>query len=137
MKPFSPSWKSSTQPRKQRNYRARLPLHLRRKLLHAALSEELRKKYRRRSLTVRRGDRVRVLRGAARSKEASVARVDYRHERLELAGIEHSKKDGAKLPFPIHPSNVMIIELDLGDALRKKKLEQRQEPRQAEHHGAP
>jgi len=122
MKPFSPSWKASASPRKQRKYRARLPLHLRRKLMHAVLSKELRKKYRRRSFTVRRGDKVRVMRGRSRSREAKVERVDYRNERLELTGIERTKKDGAKLLAPVHPSNVMIIELDVSDKLRKQKL---------------
>ena len=38
---FSKHWKSSKQPRKQRKYRAKAPLHIKRKLLNVNLSKEL------------------------------------------------------------------------------------------------
>jgi len=34
-----------------------------------------------------------------------------------------AKKEGTKLPVPLTPSNLMIIDLNLGDKKRKAKLE--------------
>ena len=42
---FSTKWNSSRQPRKQRKYLANAPLHLKRVLLSANLSKDLRKRY--------------------------------------------------------------------------------------------
>ena len=52
-KKFSASWKTSTQPRKQRKYRHNAPMHLRQKLVSVHLSKDLRKNYGKRSIPVR------------------------------------------------------------------------------------
>lgn len=44
----------SKQPRKQRKERFNAPLHVRQKLMHAMLSPELRKEYKKRSAQVKR-----------------------------------------------------------------------------------
>ena len=51
---FSKSWKSSKQPRKQRKYIAKAPLHIKRKLMGVNLSKELRKKHGKRNIVVRK-----------------------------------------------------------------------------------
>ncbi|HSQ01903.1 MAG TPA: 50S ribosomal protein L24, partial [Methanobacterium sp.] len=53
----------STQPRKQRKFIYKAPLHIRHKLMSVTLSEELREQYGRRSLPVKTGDTVKVMRG--------------------------------------------------------------------------
>ena len=123
MKTFSRSWKSSKKVRKQRKYRSNLPLHLRSKLVHVHLSKELHQKYNRRSVVVRLGDKVRVMRGKFRKSEGKVDRIDRKREALYITGIELIKKEGAKVLLPIHPSNVLIVELKLDDKKRKEKLE--------------
>ena len=51
------------QSRKQRNYRHKAPLHIKQKFVSAHLSKELRQKCGRRSLGVRKGDKVKVTTG--------------------------------------------------------------------------
>lgn len=123
MKAFSRSWKSSKKAKKQRKYRANLPLHLRSKLVHVHLSKDLRQKYGRRSVVVRVGDKVRINRGKFRKSEGRVERVDRKKEGLYISGVELIKKEGAKVMLPTHPSNVMIVELKLDDKKRKEKFE--------------
>lgn len=120
---FSPAWKKSRQPRKQRKYLHRAPLHLRQKLFHVHLSPELRKKYGFRNVLVRKGDKVRILRGQFSKKEGRIDRLNLKRGLIFVSGIEVIKKDGTKIPFALKPSHLMITELGLEDKLRRSKLE--------------
>jgi len=108
---FYSGLRASAQPRKQRLFRYRAPLHLRGKFLHATLSEELRKKLKKRSLRVRKGDRVRIMRGDFKGLEGEVLSVDTKKGRIRVQGASIRKADGTEVPMPIHASNVMIIKL--------------------------
>ncbi len=119
---FSLNWLSSRQPRKQRKFRVNAPLHLRHKFLSATLSKELRKKYGKRSVPVRKGDEVLVMRGKFAKKTAKVNSVNLTKSRLVLEGIQATKRDGTKVSFPINASNVMIKTLDLEDKKRIKAI---------------
>jgi len=121
-KSWSPAWKASSKPRKQRKYRANLPLHQRKKLMQSPLAKELKKRYGKNAVTVRSGDTVKVMRGSSRGKALKVDRVDYTQERVYLAGIMATRKDGTQKPRGIHPSNVLITELNLGDKRREESL---------------
>jgi large subunit ribosomal protein L24 len=120
---FSKSWKSSKQPRKQRKYIANAPLNIKRKMLAGRLSKDLTKRYSRRSLSVRKGDTVKVLRGNFKDHSGKIEKVLTKRLRVYIEGIQNLKRDGNKMPYPIHPSNLVIIELDLGDKERQKMLE--------------
>ncbi|MBI2129408.1 50S ribosomal protein L24 [Candidatus Woesearchaeota archaeon] len=122
---FSKSWNSSSQPRKQRKYRANAPLHIKGKFLAAHLSKELRKAYNRRGMRLRAGDKVKIMVGQFRKQEGNVEKVDTKKERAYVAGIEIVKRDGSKTLYPIHPSNLMITGLNLEDKKRKKILERK------------
>ncbi len=119
---YSSKWKSSAQPRKQRKHAFNAPFHVKSKQLSAGLCEELRKKHKSRNVRVRVGDRVKVLRGQFKSQMGKVERVDVDSQRIFVEKLEISRKDGSKSPYPIHPSNVQVIELDLSDKKRKQKL---------------
>ncbi len=124
MKKFSKSWVRSKKPGKQHKYVANAPLHLRHKMMAATLSKELRKQYGRRSMPVRKGDKVKVLRGQFKNVIGEVERRDVRHYKIFVKGAEIKKREGQQAsPYPIHPSNVKIIELKLDDKRRKAALE--------------
>ena len=118
-KKFSTSWKASSQPRKQRKYRYNAPLHVRQKLVHVHLSKELRQKHGSRAMQVRKGDKVKVLRGKFRKQEGKVERVELKRERLFVTGMDYTKKNGTKILVPLRPSNLMIVALDMADKRRK------------------
>ncbi|MEM2564172.1 MAG: 50S ribosomal protein L24 [Candidatus Bathyarchaeia archaeon] len=115
----------SAKPSKQRKMLYQAPYHILGKILSAHLSEELRKTYRTRSLPVRTGDTVRVLRGDYKGVEGKVMRVDRKKYRVFIEGITREKADGTTILVPIHPSKVEITRLNLDDELRKRILERR------------
>ncbi|MGM5480951.1 MAG: 50S ribosomal protein L24 [Nanobdellota archaeon] len=117
---YSTHWKSSKNPRKQRKYQYNAPLHTRGSFFHAPLSKELRKKYNTRSVRVRKGDKVAVMRGQFKGKTGSIDRVDLSRNKIFVAGVELSKKDGSKTPYPLHASNVMITTIGSEDKRRFK-----------------
>lgn len=119
---FALSWRRSQQPRKQRLFRRRAPLHIKQKFMHVHLSPELRKKYSLRNIQLRKGDKVRVLRGEFKKKEGKVDKIDLKREKVFITGIERVRKEGTKLPVPFHPSQLMILELNLEDKKRRQKL---------------
>ncbi len=121
MKTFSKQWIRSKNPKKQRKYRANAPLHIKQKFISAHLSKELRQKYKRRSLGLRKGDKVKVMRGQYKKKIGKIDRVDLKNTRVYIEGMDIIKKEGSKALFPINPSNVMIIELNLDDKKRLKE----------------
>lgn len=115
---FSTSWNSSEQPRKQKKFRIKAPLHLRHKLVSANLSKELREKYKRRSFPVRKNDKVKVMVGKFKGKDGKITDVDLRTLRVSIEGIQIQKKDGTKINVYIQPSNLQIQELNLEDKER-------------------
>ena len=115
----------SKKPRKQRKFIYNADQHLRRKMLSAHLSKELRDKYHRRSFPVRKGDEVQIMRGKFKGKKGKVVKVDYKKYRIYIEGITIKKADGTERLFPIHPSNTMIVSLDLSDKKRVEALEKK------------
>ncbi|HIE24114.1 MAG TPA: 50S ribosomal protein L24 [Candidatus Korarchaeota archaeon] len=117
----------SSKPSKQRKYLYRAPKHHRGKIMSAHLAPELREKYLTRSFPIKVGDKVVVLRGDYKLHEGKVIKVDRKKYRIHIEGLRRRKVDGTEVPIPIHPSKVMIIELDLKDEERKAALERRGE----------
>lgn len=120
---FSTSWLSSSQVRKQRKYRHNAPLHVRHKFLSAQLSKDLRKKYGKRSLPLRKGDEVLVMRGQFKKKKAKVISLDLASSRVTLEGLQRSKRDGTKIAVPINARALQIQTLVLEDKERIAVLE--------------
>lgn len=125
VKKFSNAWKSSKKPRKQRKYRHNAPLHIKKKFVSAHLSKELRKKHKIRSISLKKGDKVKVVRGQFKKHTGKVDRVDVKNCEIFIEGIEITKKDGTKTTRSIHPSNLLIIELNLDDKMRQKILDRK------------
>jgi large subunit ribosomal protein L24 len=100
------------------------PLHVRQKYLHARLDKKLAEKYNLRSVQIRKGDTIKVLRGDFRDREGRVAKVNLKDELIEVDGVTVHKADGSEVARPIHPSNVIITKLDLKDKLRVDKLQE-------------
>lgn len=125
MKSFSKSWISSTKPRKQRKYRFNAPLHKKRKFLSARLSKDLTKKHNTRNIPLRKGDRVKIVRGNYKGTLGKIDRINLKRERIFVEGTERTKRDGTKSLYPIHPSNVIIYDLVLDDKMRKQMLERK------------
>ncbi len=122
---WSKDWKSSKRPNKQRKYAFNAPLHVKQNLLGAHLSTELRKKYTMRTATLRKGDKIKVLRGQYKKRTGKINKILIKGQKVYVEGIEILKRDGSKSLVPLHPSNLMIMELELEDKYRKVKFEKK------------
>ncbi|WP_296860775.1 50S ribosomal protein L24 [uncultured Methanobrevibacter sp.] len=110
----------SIQPRKQRKALYNAPAHARGKYLSATLSKDLKEKLGKKSLPLRSGDKVRVLRGDFKGHEGEVLDVDYGSYKVTIEEVTLSKPDGTAVFLPVDPSNLMIIDADTKDDRRIK-----------------
>lgn len=125
-KKFSQHWKSSKQRRKQRKYLANAPLHTKNKFVSSNLAKGLRKTYGIRSLTLRKGDEVKILRGKFNGKNGKINSVSLKRTRVTIEGVQNKKKDGTKINVYFHPSNLQIISIGSEDKKRLKRIKKKQ-----------
>lgn len=88
----------------------------------AHLSKELRLQYKRRSMGVRKGDEVKVVRGEHRGKAGAVTEIDRKSSRILIGGVTIKRTVGTEKQVPIRPSSVVITSLSLDDNARQKIL---------------
>ena len=118
---FVKTWKASKLPKKQRKYVAKAPLHIKQKMLGSNLSKELRKEIGKRTIPVRIGDMVKILRGQFKGRTGKVEKVSLVKQKIFVAGAEFVKKNGSKSMYPLSSSSVQIIKLNNDDKKRIKK----------------
>jgi len=122
-KQWSSKWKSSKQPRKQRKYRYEAPLHIKRKFLSASLAKPLRERYERRSMILRKGDEVIVMKGDIKGTKGIIEKADIKKGKVYIEGVKMKKVDGSEVSRPIAPPNLLITKLNLDDKKRQAVLE--------------
>lgn len=116
----------SSKPRKQRKFLYTAPLHRRQKLVSAHLSKELRAQLKKRSLPLRKGDEVKIMRGKFSGKTGKVAEVDLKKLKIFIDGVTRKKADGKEVKIPFRPSNLLITRAELSDKKRQKIIERTQ-----------
>jgi large subunit ribosomal protein L24 len=117
---WSPSWKSSKKPKKQRKYIINAPLHIRGKIISSMLSKDIKKIININSLPLRVGDYVKVLRGKYRNVEGFVVYIDRKRYKVYIDSVKFTNKKGKEVYRPIHHSKLVILRLNLKD---KKRIE--------------
>lgn len=113
----------SEKPRKQRKEQENAPKHRIRKMMSSNLSDDLRDKYGTKSVPIREGDEVEIMRGDFKGLVNKVAEIDRRNKKVFIENVTVKKADESKEPRGVHSSNLKIIDLDLSDPWRKEKLE--------------
>jgi len=93
--------------------------------MSARLSKELKQKYGKRSIPIRKSDKVKIMVGQFKGKIGKIEKVNTKHRRVYIEDIYTTKKDGNKIRYPIHTSNLIVLELNLDDKLRRKALERK------------
>jgi large subunit ribosomal protein L24 len=68
---------------------------------------------------------VKILRGDFKGHEGKVENVDPKNYQLFIDGVSVQKPDGNQVYHPVHPSNTMILELNLDDEKRNKITERK------------
>ena len=120
---------SSKQPRKQRLARYTAPYHRRHREMSSPIDKGLRERQLSRgfmyprSMPVKKGDRVMIVRGEGKSKSATaISLVDRKARKVYVEGFTYFKSDGTELQRPIDASNLVIINPDWSDIRRRKVL---------------
>jgi large subunit ribosomal protein L24 len=90
--------------------------------LGSHLSDDLILKYGMRSISLREGDTVEVMRGGSKGKSGKVMKVDRKRSLVSIDGITIAKADGTMKERWIHPSNLRVTKLNLQDPWRRRKL---------------
>lgn len=115
----------SSQPRRQRKAALNAPLHIRRKFLTAKLSPELQRKLGVKRLPIRVGDTVLIMRGDFKGVTGRVVRVDLKRIRIYVENATRTNSRGETVYYPIHPSKVMITNVDTSDKRRQEVINRR------------
>eukprot|EP00927_Polykrikos_kofoidii_P016750 TRINITY_DN1758_c1_g2_i5.p1 TRINITY_DN1758_c1_g2~~TRINITY_DN1758_c1_g2_i5.p1 ORF type:complete len:137 (-),score=21.59 TRINITY_DN1758_c1_g2_i5:90-500(-) len=114
----------SSSRRKSRKAHFTAPSHIRRKIMSAPLSKDLRTKYAVRSVPIRREDEVMIVRGHYHDREGKVTQVYRKKWRVHIERVSRDKANGQTVPVGIHPSKVVITKLKL-DKDRKALLDRK------------
>ncbi|CAK7241979.1 MAG: 60S ribosomal protein L26A [Sporothrix thermara] len=99
--------------RKSRKAHFTAPSSVRRNIMSAPLSKELREKYNVRSIPIRKDDEVQIVRGSHKDKEGKVTSVYRLKYVIHVERVTRDKASGQSVPLGIHPSNVVITKLKL------------------------
>ncbi|KAK9374816.1 60S ribosomal protein uL24 [Lipomyces chichibuensis] len=89
------------------------PSSVKRVIMSAPLSKELREKYKVRSVPIRKDDEISVVRGSYKGKEGKVTQVYRLKYIIQVEKLTKDKVDGSSVPVSVHPSKVVITKLKL------------------------
>merc|ERR1712216_243176 len=102
----------SSSSKKQRKRHFTAPSHIRRKLMAAPLSKDLRSKYGVKNIPIRKDDEVQVVRGHYKGQQVGKVVQCYRKKFcVYIERIQREKANGASVYVGIHPSKVCIVKL--------------------------
>ena len=118
----------SSKARIQRKAQANATAHVKRKMLSAHLSDDLREKYGKRTVRVCKGDTVIVVRGNEdiRNIEGKVVNVYTKTGRVAIEGVTIKQADGTEAERPIHASNLVVTKLNTEDQWRMDSLSKKE-----------
>ncbi|KAL4797965.1 60S ribosomal uL24 domain-containing protein [Aspergillus undulatus] len=112
----------SSSRRKSRKAHFNAPSSVRRVIMSAPLSKELREKHNVRSIPIRKDDEVTIVRGTNKGREGKITSVYRLKWAVHVERVVREKSNGQSVPLPIHPSKVVITKLKL-DKDREQILE--------------
>ncbi|KAG9228236.1 putative 60S ribosomal protein L26-2 [Amylocarpus encephaloides] len=108
--------------RKSRKAHFDAPSGVRRTIMSAPLSKELREKYNVRSMPIRKDDEVLVVRGSNKGREGKITTVYRLKYIVHIERVVKEKSSGQSVPIGVHPSKVVITKMKL-DKDRENILE--------------
>jgi large subunit ribosomal protein L26e len=114
----------SSSRRKQRLRHFSAPSSLRRKIMSCRLSKELKEKYNVRSVPIRKGDEIKILKGKGKNKTGKVVQVYRKKWCIHVDKVNREKQNGQSVFLPIKPTYCVIEKLHLNKD-RKELLDRR------------
>lgn len=114
---------NSKKPSKQRKAFYQAQLHKRHKLLSAHLSKELRNQFKKRSLYLRKGDEVKVMRGKFKGTTGKISKINLKRLKVYIDSVKRKKVSGEEVHIPINPSKILITNPNMDDQRRKEIID--------------
>jgi len=121
----------SSSRRKSRKAHFNAPSHLRRRIMSAPLSRDLKAKYNVRSMPIRKDDEVTIAAGTYKGREGKVISCYRKKYVIHVEKLTREKANGATVNIGVHPSKVVITKLKL-DKDRKDILSRRDRTKHTE-----
>jgi len=115
----------SKKPSKQRKAIYQSPLHKRHKFLSAHLSKSLIESWKRRSLPVRKGDEVRVMRGQFKGTTGKISDIDLKRFKVYIENVKRKKVSGEEVHVPVSASNLLLLNPVMDDKERLKIIKRK------------
>lgn len=84
------------------------------------LSKNLKKDFNKRTFPARVGDKVKIMRGSFSGTTGKIEKVNKKTGRVEIDSAKTKKSNGSEIKFPVHHSNIELIEPDMKDKTREK-----------------
>ena len=116
--------KIASKRRTQRKLKLGAPSSVKRKLMSSHLNKSLREQYKIRSLPIKRGDEVKILKGKGKGKTGKVVQVYRKRNVIYVDKVQRDKQNGQTVFLPIKPSYCVIEKL-LINKDRTKTIEKR------------
>jgi large subunit ribosomal protein L24 len=122
-------------PRRQRRAVYEADTFERRRRMTVPLSRELRRRFHLRSVPLRKGDTVRVMRGSYVGREERVAKLNRRDYTVTLDNVTLKSGEEKLKPLPVRTNHLLIVRLNLADSWRRESLQVREEEVTPEERG--
>ena len=103
--------KVSSSRRVQRKYALGAPSSVKRKLMSCHLNKSLRDQYKIRSLPIKRGDEVKILKGKGKGKSGKVVQVYRKRNCIYVDKVQREKQNGQTVFIPIKPYYCVVEKL--------------------------
>ena len=103
--------KVSSSRRVQRKCPLGAPSSVKRKLMSCHLTKTLRDQYKIRSLPIKRGDEVKILKGKSKGKSGKVVQVYRKRNVIYVDKVNREKQNGQSVFLPIRPCHCVIEKL--------------------------
>lgn len=110
----------SSKPKKQRKFHYDKPLHMKQQGLASHLDKKLAKQLEKKSIPIRKGDTMKVMRGGMKGKSGKITGVSYRKGIVFIENVMRKKANGEEVQVPLKASNLLVVDLDKSDAKRFK-----------------
>ena len=91
--------------------------------LSSELSNDLKKKYGKRSIRVLEGDTVKVIRGEFSGVDGKVTKFSLIKNGINIEGVKKDRVKGDKFDVYIHTTNIVITGINTDDKWRMNRLE--------------
>ncbi len=108
----------SKKPSKTRKEMYNMPMHKASKQVASHLNEKLAKEFKKRSIPVRKGDTVKIIRGDNKGKEGKITAVNRHSRKIFVEKVVTKRSNGEEKQIAIDASKVIIKDVDRTDRKR-------------------